>query len=738
MIAQTNRQRRRVLRAIVAGSCGLAFLSSSIAAPALRRESGPKHFRPHLWLSIDTSGRIELVVRKVEMGQGIHTALRAIVARELAVDSAFVAVVQSTSDPKYGQLVTGGSFSVAGQYEPLRRVAALARTLLVDAAAKRWGVSSEACDTADARVRCGDHSAAYAELVPAAVAQPVPKLESVSLRPSSTDDSPLDATPPLYHAECLDGSAQYGVDFRLPGMLYASIERAPSVGATIKRVDARAALQVPGVTRVETLAGNAWPSLNHVRAGVAVLAENHWSAQQARKQLIIEWEQSLASRQDSDATRREMMERAARPGLICRREGSFEAAATAKPQLAATYSLPYLAHAQLEPLNATARVSRGRVEVWTGTQRQRRLHDALVREFSARENDVIVHTPLLGGGFGRRLEIDYGLEAALLAARTKRPVQVLWTRADELRAGLFRPASAHRLDAWVNGEGSLVALGHHVVSESVLLQQEPEQIAPDGSDWTMTITLMTYFYAVPNLLFSHTPMKPTLPCAWWRGTGATQVHVVTECFMDELALAAGRDPLEYRLAHLPANYRRTFTISKGNEAEFDAALMRRALTECARRASWPRASKPGRALGIACGFYDCPATYTAAIAEMEQDGDGSARVTKITIATDAGRIIDGSGARAQLESNAVFALGAALYQEIVVKNGEVQANNFDGFAVPRINEIPAIDCILLDSNRDPSGLGEPATPVVMAAVANAHARLTNRRSQRFPILGPEN
>jgi isoquinoline 1-oxidoreductase subunit beta len=728
--------RRQLLSAIPCGAATLLWLdvtsAQSHTASAADRGISADVFKPHLWLSINTRGQIDLTLRKVEMGQRIHAALRRIVAEELGVTATVVRVQQSTSDTAYGNLTTGGSFSVASQWLPLRRVAALARTQLMRAAAIRAGVRESDCIAAEGRVRVGTRFYTYAELVADASAlSPIP-LDKVTLSAIKSDaTAPKKSVDFLYQRSMCDGSARYGIDIKRPNMLYASIERAPAINARVKSFDASEALRVAGVVAVEEIVGNRWPAKDHVRASIAVLATSHWAAQQGRQKLKIVWDRRDASTQNSGDTRARYTKRAqvaSSDDLICASVGNLPTSNTQLTRLSAIYSMPYLAHAQLEPLNAVAEVSENFVEVWTGTQRQRRLHDAIVIALKIANDRVRVHTPLIGGAFGRRLEVDYALEAVFLSAKTKRPVQVLWTREDELRAGLFRPASAHRLEAWLDKNGMIHGFSHHIVGESVLSQQEPDKIGLDGSDWTMTITLRTFFYAIDNVLMSHRPMPPELPCAWWRGTGATQTQVATECFMDELARAANIDPIEFRLSHIPAAEKRSFTISQGDTAPYEADYMRQVLTTLAKA---PQPS--GTVRGVACGFYDCQATYTAVAVNIRMS-KGNVQLVRVTVVTDCGRIVDQSSARAQIESNVVFAIGAALYQEVTVKDGEVQARGFHDFRVPRMSEIPSIDVQFIASKRDPSGLGEPATPVVMAAIANAYARLIGHPARYFPLL----
>ena len=716
--------RRVVLRSFAVGAVGVAFLRRGVLEAASDRSVS---LSADVWLSIDTAGRVELVSHKVEMGQGIHEAFRRIVAHTLSLPPLSVHVVQARSAPRYGNLGTGGSFSLAGGPRRVQQAAATLLELLRRSAAKRWNVASGACRAADGRMVSGARSLPYRVLVEDASHLPVPKPESVPiprLEPASLEA--ISSSKRLYHEAIVSGSLHYSLERSEPDMVCASIERSPRLNGSVVSVDARDAEKVPGYIGWIKLVGNQWPTLDHVRAGVAVLAKDHWSAQQARRQLRVAWRGGLRS--DSESQLDAMVQATRESGLLARREGRPRFTPNAFVA-EASYRFPYLSHSAIEPLGATARIENGRMKVWSGCQRQRRLHDAIVRELGFAEDRVRVYSPPIGGGFGRRLEIDYGLEAAMLAKLTGRCVQTLWTREDDFRAGLFRPGSVSRLQAELTPRGRIRTLHHRVVGESVLAQQLPQTLAADGSDWTMCIHLNAFYYDVPNLEFDHRPLAPALPCAWWRGTGATVVQVSTELFMDELAASQNADPLQFRLNHLHSARPKTLHIREGDDVEFQSGLMRRVLVKAAKLSGWS-ALAPSRR-GVAAGFYDCPNTYTAAVVSLAEDSD-TPRIDSITIVSDCGIVIDRSGAAAQIESNVHFAIGAALWQKIDVVDGVVQNTTFRDFRLATIEDTPRTNIHFLRSERPPSGLGEPATPVVTSAIANAWRARQQQPIRSFP------
>jgi len=397
------------------------------------------------------------------------------------------------------------------------------------------------------------------------------------------------------------------------------------------------------------------------------------------------------------------------------------------------YRQPYLAHAPMESCNATARASDGRIEVWSGTQRQTRLKDAIVSALGVNPAAVVVHAELIGGSFGRRLEIDYGLEAAKLATVLQRPVQVLWTRADDIRHGFYRPGSVHRLAATLDDDGRLLHFEHRFAAQSVFRQQEPAQVTAEGADWTLAAPLVSLAYEVPSVRLEYHAVEPMVPCTWWRGTYWTNVTTATECFIDELAQLASQDPLAFRLAHLRSAQPREFVASPTTRIPFQPARMRAVLETVAMSAGWNRPPAAAHARGLACGVYDSPECYAAVIAEM-QLRDGVPALSSAFVAVDVGTVVNPEVVRAQAIGGFVMGASAVMREQVTWSNGQVEQRGFEDYAVLRISECPRIEVTIVPSVREMCGVGEIVTPAAMAAVSNAFARLTNRPPRSWPLL----
>jgi isoquinoline 1-oxidoreductase beta subunit len=372
------------------------------------------------------------------------------------------------------------------------------------------------------------------------------------------------------------------------------------------------------------------------------------------------------------------------------------------------------------------------MEVWSGTQRQTRMKDAIVNELGLKPEQVVIHAELIGGSFGRRLEIDYGVEAAKLAHVLDRSVQVLWTRSDDLKFGLYRPGSVHRLRADVDDSGAITRIEHRFAADSVFLQQEPAEISPEGADWTLATPLICFPYEVPNLRFEHHAVKPMAPCAWWRGTYWTNVTTAVECFIDELADAAVQDPLQLRLRHLRSDEKREFVITDKVSMPFDPARLRGVLDAAATGSHWNQPVAAGHARGLACGLYDSPSCYAAVIAEA-QLVDGVPRLTSAWVAIDVGIVINPEIVKAQAISGFVLGASAVLHEQITWNAGRIEQGGFEDYSPLRMSECPRIEVILVPTDNGICGVGEIVTPAAMAAVTNAISRLTGTRVRRWPI-----
>lgn len=720
-LAVTRREFGRLL--LVAG-IGVAFGGCT-------DRSGATRLSPEWWVELHTDGRIRMLTKRVEMGQGAHVGLRTLLAEELDVQPDAIEIVQVVSDAKYGEIITGGSFTLAGWQERMRRAGATARHMLLEAAARSWRVPFGELATFEGTIEhaASGRKVAYREMVELAAQAPPPSPEAVHLKPQHAWRYIGKRTPMPYHPQIVSGRAQYGIDMRLPGMCFAVLERAPVLGARLIEFDDSDARRVKGFIATVALRGNRWPSEDHCRDAVAVVATNSWAAQQARDAVHVSWDYADAPLIDSATISNVFEEHIARPGIVSFERGDMNAPLESE----ALYHQPYLAHAPMEPPNATARFEGGRLEVWSGTQRQTRLQKAIVRELGIKAEDVIVHATLIGGSFGRRLEIDYGLEAAKLAQQLSRPVQVLWTRAEDLKFGLYRSGSLHRLRAAMDRDGRISHFEHRCVAESVMRQQQPAEITPDGADWTIATPLISLLYDVPNVRVEHHAVKPMVPCAWWRGTYWTQVTTAVECFMDELAERSAQDPLTLRLRHLESNQKREFVVNDKVRVPFDPARMRGVLNAVAASCGWNQSVAAGHARGLACGIYDSPECHAAVIAEARMV-NGVPRLVAAYVAVDVGVVVNPEVVKAQAIGGFLMGASAALKEGLTWRAGRVQQSGFADYPILRMQECPRVEVVLVPSDSGICGVGEIVTPAAIAAVSNAVSRLTGNRIRRWPIL----
>ena len=727
-MTQVTFTRRQFAQFILLGGLGLTFASCNRAAAS-------RPLSPNWWLELYADGDMRLLTSRVEMGQGAHTGLRTLLAEELDVEPRSLQIVQVPSDARYGEIITGGSFTLAGWQDRMRRAGATARHMLVHAAAKQWNVpvAEIATEAGEIRHLASGRRAPYRDLVATAASLSPPAAESVHLKAPSDWRYIGKPGPIAHHAEIVAGTARYGIDLRLPDLCFAVLARAPVVGARLVRFDDSEARQVRGFIKALALAGNVWPTLDHHRDAVAVVASNSWAAQKAREALHVEWDLGAGRELDTATIFAALDRECARAGIVSRQEGNVDSESRGERRLQAHYTQPYLAHAPLEPPNATARCADGRIEVWCGNQRQTRLKDAIIRELGFLPENVTVHATLIGGSFGRRLEIDYGLEAAKLAKALQRPVQLLWTREDDMRHALYRSGSVHRLAASLDHQGHLATFTHRYAAESVLAQQEPKEVSADRGDWTIAAPLVSFLYDAPHVRMEHRPVDPMVPCAWWRGTYWNNVTAAVECFMDELAQLAGEDPLAFRLKHLAATGKREFVVTPELRVPFDPARMRRVLEALGNSTQWkaPRAS--GHARGVACGIYDSPECHAAVAVEMlMRDGVPSMRAA--TVAVDVGTVVNPSIVQAQAIGGFVMGASAALRERITWNHGEVEQRTFADYQPLRMQDCPPVEVLIVPSDAGICGIGEIVTPAAIAAVTNAASRLLGRRIRSWPIL----
>jgi isoquinoline 1-oxidoreductase beta subunit len=665
-------------------------------------------FEPHAFVRIDPDDTVTVIIGKSEMGQGIHTSLPVILAEELDVDPARVRVEFGPLDPAFNHpgtsmQFTGGSSSTSASFEPLRRAGALARAMLVEAAARSWGVEAGALRTTDGVVTDGTRSARYGELVAAARAlappEHAPLKDPKEFRYIGRPIRRLDG-----HAK-VTGRAEFGLDVRRPGMLIAMVARSPTFAGTAIRFRDAAARAVPGVIDVR-----------QIPSGVAVLATNTWAARRGRDALEVEWNAGAGAHLSTEAIRQQYRGLSRTPGMMAGKVGDLEQGfARARRVIEAEYELPFLAHACMEPLNCIAEVHRGRCEIWTGTQFQSIDARAAARAASVAIENVRIHTTFLGGGFGRRAnpQSDFIVEAVQLAKVTGKPVQVVWTREDDTRGGWYRPFWLHRLRGGIDRAGVPVAWQQTIVGQSILAGTPFGSFGPDEPDPSSTEGASDMPYAIPNLRVElHSPVLP-VTVQWWRSVGHSHTGFVVNSFLDELAGAARRDPVELRRALLAGKPR--------HRAVLDLA---------AERARWDKPLPRGRARGVA--LQESFGSIVAQVAEVSVAGE-SVRVHRVVCAIDCGRVVNPAQVEAQMESGIVYGLSAALRGAITLRDGLIEQGNFNDYPVLRINEMPVVETHMIASEEAPGGVGEPGVPCIAPAVCNAIFRASGRRVRQLPI-----
>jgi len=723
--------RREFMQVTAAGATGLVL---SFYLPLSGQEKAPA-VAPNTWLKIDPAGDISLTVARSEMGQGVRTSLAMILAEELEADWSRVRIVQADLDPKYGNQITGGSGSVRQSWPMLRKAGAAAREILTAAAADTWQVPASECAARKGAVM---HSSSgrrlsYGELAAKAATLPVPQdpplKNAKDFRIVGTAVARVDGP------RIVTGTAQYGLDFTVPGMLYATIARPAVFGGRVKSFNADAAKRVPGVRRVVEVSRPELPipfegkpggagHQHFLWGGVAVVADSTWAAMQGRRALEVNWDNGPAASENTAGMRTAFEEAVSRPGQVVRNDGDAAAAfERSARKVEAVYELPFLSHAPMEPPNCMALVRDGRCEIWGPIQNPSGVQAALKMALGLPESAITIHITLLGGGFGRRLNIDFPVEAALISRAVNAPVKVVWTREDDLAHDYYRPATYHRMRGALDDQKRVTAWWHHLASPSVDAFYEG-QVSPDAGGVQIVGPGMAAG-TVPNYRLDYTHVPSAVPRGWWRAVDLTFNTFVVQSFIDELAAAAGKDPLALRheligvAASAPANPERV-----------DPARLLRVLDVAAEKAKWGSALPAGRGRGVAAVFGW--GTYVAYVAEVSVSS-GAVRVERVVAAVDCGQTVNPDMVAAQVEGGIVFGLSAALYGEITVDHGRVQQSNFDNYPVLRINQMPQVEVHIVPSTASPGGMGEPPVPAIAPAVTNAIFAATGKRVRRLPI-----
>ncbi len=709
MIRDHLTSRRGFLQAGAAAGGGLML---SLSLPFANGDAeAAEGFAPNAFIRIEGDGQIVLTMPYVEMGQGTYTAIPMLIAEELEVDLKQVRLEHAPPDEKLygnpllaGVQATGNSNAIRAAWQPLRQAGATARTMLVSAAAKRWSVDPASCRAQSGGVLHPPtgRRAKYAELAADAARMPVP--EQVALK--RPEDFKLIGTPAkrLDTPAKVNGTAVYGIDVRPPGVKIATLAQSPVFGGRVKSVDDRAAKAVRGVRQIVRLDD-----------AVAVVADHMGAAKKGLAALVIEWDDGPHAKLNTQGIVDELEKATLNSGPVAQNIGNIDKAmASAVTKVEATYQVPFLAHATMEPMNCTAHVRKDGCEVWIGTQVMARVQAAAAKTSGLPLDKVVVHNHLIGGGFGRRLEVDGVIRAVEIAKHVDGPVKVVWTREEDIQHDMYRPYWFDRISAGVDGKGMPVAWNHRFAGSSVLARWLPPAFN-EGLDADTTEGAIDLVYALPNLHVEYLRVEPQgIPTAFWRSVGPSHNVFVTESFIDELAAAAKQDPVAYRRALLDKSPRA--------KAVLDLA---------AEKAGWgqPLPNGVGRGVSVQFAF----ATYLAQIAEVEVSKDGAVRVRRVVCAVDCGTAVNPDTVQAQIQSAVIFGITAALYGEITVKNGRVVQTNFDTYQILRMNEAPAIEVHIVRSAEPPGGMGEAGTSAIAPAVTNAVFAATGKRLRKLPI-----
>ena len=702
MGAHTNAGRRQFLKVSALAGGGL-MLGVAFASPRASAATDGV-FKPNAWVGVFPDGRVTLICPRNEMGQDVHTSLTMLLAEELAVDPSHVTVEQAPPDPVYlnklmGSQITGGSTSMRDAWEPLRRAGATARAMLVAAAAARWKVPATECRADDGHVLHGEKKLAYGPLAAEAARRPVPN--DVALKPAGEFRLIGKALPRLDGADKARGRTIFGIDVKQPGMVYAALATCPVLGGLATSFDESKALKRPGVRKVVTIG-----------EGVAVIADHYWTARSALDDVAIRWDEGAGAKVDTASIHAALEQAKDRPGAVIKQAGDAAAVFAATKPIEARFTSQMLAHATLEPPNCLALVSSRGVDVWTSTQFPQGARAIAAQTAAVRPELVRIHPQFIGGGFGRRLDVDFIAQAVAIAKTVPgTPVKLIWTREDDVTHDFYRPPSLHLLSAALEG-GRIKAFTHKMISPSITNRMFPGAVK-DGIDGFMTEGLVSFGYDIPNLDLRTVIQEVGIRVGYWRSVSNALNAFAIESFVDELAHAAGQDPVAFRLAML-------------NRQPRQRAVLERAV----KQARYEAKPAPGRAFGVAS--LKCYDSHVALVAELSGTGE-KAKLEKLTYAVDCGIAVHPDQVIAQIESGAVTGLINTLRSKVTIKNGRVEQSNFDTFPIPRLPEVPPIEVALIASDASPGGLGEAGVPLVAPAIGNALFGLTGKRVRALPL-----
>jgi isoquinoline 1-oxidoreductase beta subunit len=664
-------------------------------------------FEPNVWIKVNTDDTVRIMLTMLEMGQGVMTSMPMLVAEELDFDWSRIKTEWAGADPKYGnpnfggQQLTAGSNSVRGMWKVLRESGATARVMLVQAAAQTWGVPENSCTTDKGEVihQASGRRLKYGALVDKAAALPVPS--GVTLKDPKNFKVLGNSLARLDVPEKVNGSAVFGIDVKLPGLLTAKVVRCPVFGGKVAGFNADKAKAVPGVKNVVQITN-----------GVAVVADNYWSASRGAQALEVTWDEGPLAKLTSADILAKYRELAQQPGKVARNDGNADATIASSKSFERTFEAPFLAHATMEPMNCTADVRADGCDVYVPTQGQTPSHQAAVAASGLPADKVKVHVTYMGGGFGRRGEADFVMDAVETSKAIGKPVKVIWSREDDMQHDYYRPVSYARMWGAVDGSGKPTVFKQHIVQQS--LMKRIGGLPPNGVDFISVDGSANLPYDIPNIRVEYTEHDPGIPFGFWRSVGASFQGFVVEAFIDEMAAAAGKDPFQFR--------RDLLGKSPRHKAVLELA---------AEKAEWGKPLAAGRARGIA--VMDAFGSYLAQVTEVSVDARGAVRVHRIVCTVDTGWVINPDTIKAQMEGGIVYGLTAALRGEITIKNGRVEQRHFGDYQMLRHNEMPVIEVYIVPSTEMPGGIGEPSTALAAGSLVNAVAAATGRRIYSLPI-----
>ena len=713
---------RREFFKIGAAASGGLLLSMYWPSPA-PAQVGAGVFEPNVFVRIGADGLVTFTSPECEMGQGSRTSLALIVTDELDADWSMVRIEQAPLDEKYGAQWTGGSTSIRTRWTELRQAGATARALLVAAAAQTWGVDPASCTTdrgvvvhpaSGRKLPYGDVAEAAARLpAPSDVPLKDPKDFRLIGKPMGSVDIPA----------MTRGEAVYGMDLTLPGMRYAVIERCPVFGGKVARFDASRAEAVPGVLAVVEVEGTGRP--HHVAAGVAVVGETTWAALSGRDALVVDWDEGPHASDNSAALSEQMHALTQEPCDVVFDQGDAETIlADDADTIQAVYEMPFLSHAPMEPMNCTAHLQGNRCELWAPTQNPAANRGAVAKVLGLAPENVHVNIIMTGGAFGRRLQSDYAIEAALLSRAVGAPVKVVWTREDDMQHDFYRPVNLHRLAAKLDENGYPEALRHRISSTSLAESSD----GPDAKEYRSEFAgASDMHYRVPNRRCEYVNVSAAIPRGAWRSVSNTFTAFAVESFIDELAAAAGKDPYQYRRDLIDMSVE----PDPNEPFSFDPARLRGVLDLAAQKAGWGEEPPAGHGRGIACHYSF--RTYAAEVIEASVE-DGAVKIRRVVAAVDCGTVVNPDSGASQVQGGIIDGLSVAFHQAVTLRAGRVEQGNFDDYPLLRLDEAPAsIEVHFVQDGAPPTGLGEPVLPPAAPALANALFAATGKRVRALPL-----